>query len=85
MLWVLSVGAAMAMQETRVVERESLEENRILLPGRMTLGAQPAVPSHAVSIPSIDTKWGRLRHGLHPPLMRSTARSAVAGSVVGYR
>lgn len=67
MLRVLNVGVAMAMQETRVVERESREENRILLLGRMTSGAQPVEPSHVLSIPSIDTKWGRLRHGLHPP------------------
>jgi hypothetical protein len=34
---VLSVvGVAMAMQETRVVERESCEKSRILLLGRMT-------------------------------------------------
>lgn len=34
MLTVLPVGVAMAMQETRVFERENCEERRILPPGR---------------------------------------------------
>lgn len=50
----------MAMQETRVVERESCEENRILLLGRMISGAQPGVPNHVVvSIPSIERQVGK--------------------------